>query len=179
MSRGLGRVERAIKALFDCDPAAQFTLPELTRAVYGPECPQEKRHEVALLRAVRSLIRKDVTLDFWRTFYVWGTPVIMYNFTNVMSYAKARFRDMDLYRYSDAELVAKLAPGGDHHQYVIEGGVWLRHTENAIKRHELVLAGDSEALAKFDADAKVRQEASMAAWREEIAHAWAIVARPS
>ena len=51
---------------------------------------------------------------------------------NVMSYAMARMKADRLHfgeRESDADLKAKVREGGDHHKYIVEGGVWLRFAE--------------------------------------------------
>lgn len=53
MGRGLGRIQRTILAIFADDPHAIRSTAELCRAVYG--VPAEKRHRVAVLRALRTL----------------------------------------------------------------------------------------------------------------------------
>jgi hypothetical protein len=60
----------------------------------------------------------------------------------------ARLRDMgfDLYRYTEDQLRAKIAPGGDHHHYVVEGGAWWVHTKWVIEMREAWLEGDLERL---------------------------------
>lgn len=53
MGRGLGRIQRAILAIFTADPRAIRSTTELCLAVYG--VAPAKRHRVAVLRALRSL----------------------------------------------------------------------------------------------------------------------------
>ncbi|MHB2165644.1 hypothetical protein [Alsobacter sp. R-9] len=52
MSRGPGRVQRAILALFSETPKAILSTAELCAAVYGTT--PDKRHRVAVLRALRA-----------------------------------------------------------------------------------------------------------------------------
>jgi hypothetical protein len=51
MSRGPGRVERAIEQTFTDNPSAAFTVEELAAAAYPGLNRVEKKHRVAVLRA--------------------------------------------------------------------------------------------------------------------------------
>jgi hypothetical protein len=51
MSRGLGRVGRAIKAVFEAAPDDAFTVEELCRLIYPGISQVEKKHRVAVIRA--------------------------------------------------------------------------------------------------------------------------------
>jgi hypothetical protein len=58
-----------------------------------------------------------------------GSMRVFYTADNVTSYAVARMKANRLHfgeRESDADLKAKVREGGDHHKYIVEGGVWLR-----------------------------------------------------
>lgn len=51
MSRGPGRIERAVGAAFEANPSRTFTVAELAAVAY-PDAPAiEKRHRVAVIRA--------------------------------------------------------------------------------------------------------------------------------
>jgi hypothetical protein len=123
MSRGPGRIERAITALFAAEPDGAFTVAELALHIY-PECAERSRdpdwlgypchhkeHEVSILRAVRSSIRKGATLDFacGASRACLGRPVVVFNFVSVMSYGKAWLKSEG---YDDAYIAAELVEGG-------------------------------------------------------------------
>jgi hypothetical protein len=67
-----------------------------------------------------------------------------------MSYAKMQLTKLSFKRYTDTELSARLAPGGDHHADVVEGGIWWLHTQCNIAEH----AGDTKRLKKLEAAIK-------------------------
>src|SRR5262249_55588529 len=50
---------------------------------------------------------------------------------------------------SDQIFREMLAPGGDHHKHVVEGGVWWRHAE----MHKARARGDEETAARLQAEA--------------------------
>jgi hypothetical protein len=63
MSRGLGRIERAILKIIEADDAREerYGAEDLARAVYQPEKPERRptqSEHVAALRAMHSLARK-------------------------------------------------------------------------------------------------------------------------
>jgi hypothetical protein len=58
MSRGLGRIERAVVAAMRVDPDNALTAGELCEQIYG--VPPEKKHRVAVLRAMRSIVGKSI-----------------------------------------------------------------------------------------------------------------------
>lgn len=65
MSRGPGRVETLLRHVFLDSPEGIFTTAELCRHVYG-RGRIEKKHRVAVLRALRSLARRSMP-TLWRT----------------------------------------------------------------------------------------------------------------
>ena len=65
MSRGPGRVEESLRALFRDQPDGIFTTAELCRDVYGRR-RIDKKHRVAVLRALKSLARRSMP-TLWRT----------------------------------------------------------------------------------------------------------------
>jgi hypothetical protein len=64
MSRGPGHVARNLKGIFDRSPDGIFTTETLCRRVYRIVRP-EKRHRVAVLRALKSLARTSMP-TLWR-----------------------------------------------------------------------------------------------------------------
>ena len=58
MSRGPGRIERAIRVLFDANPDLAFVTDELAEHCYPDAKAIERKHQVSVLRAARSLAEK-------------------------------------------------------------------------------------------------------------------------
>src|ERR1700744_5497457 len=59
MSRGPGRVERAIKAAFDAEPNRVFTTEYLCTHVYAGATKIEKKHRVSLIRAAKRVLQRE------------------------------------------------------------------------------------------------------------------------
>ncbi len=67
MSRGPGKIERAIRALFDAHPDEAFVTDELVEHCYPDVIGKiERKHQVAVLRAARQVIADDRDWDAWR-----------------------------------------------------------------------------------------------------------------
>ncbi|MEH2576523.1 hypothetical protein V1272_005858 [Bradyrhizobium sp. AZCC 1708] len=58
MSRGLGLVARRLQEVFAKNPSLSFSTSELCHLVYGRGLI-EKKHRVAVLRALRTLVRRQ------------------------------------------------------------------------------------------------------------------------
>ncbi len=65
MSRGLGHVQRLLIELFERHPRQEFSTSELCEHVYG-KIEIEKKHRVAVIRAIKALSRGRVLL-VWRS----------------------------------------------------------------------------------------------------------------
>jgi hypothetical protein len=59
MSRGPGRLERAIRALFDANPDLAFVTDELCEHCYPDARPIQRKHQVAVLRAAWNVLKHD------------------------------------------------------------------------------------------------------------------------
>src|SRR5579872_2150128 len=120
MSRGPGRIERAIRTLFDANPELAFVTEELCEHCY-PGVAVEKRHQVAVLRAARSIIKDDPD---WRMVRGDGpgSPAVFCNCANLQSYtlgqAMAHYWNY-LSRFEKrerrAELLGRIANNGPGH----------------------------------------------------------------
>jgi hypothetical protein len=134
----------------------------------------EKKHRIAVARAAKAI----PSIDYMKR-EILCSELVFYDPLNVMSYAMARlksqspgpaeayrnhdyrpirrriFRGIDITSWrqydisSDQIFREMLAPGGDHHKYVVEGGVWWRDVQFKIRRHEIP-AWDTAALAALD-----------------------------
>jgi hypothetical protein len=171
MSRGPGRIERAIAAILDAEPDNAFTVEDLCRRIYGIE-RVEKRHRVAVLRAAATLGKRRDTLDSMPSDAAGGTR-IYFNIDNVMSYAMARLKGDFLncygsawvdprYKATETSLRAKLAKGGDSHHLVVRGGSWWQRTHGHIAELEAKRSGNARLLAKVRRENAAKSEARMA-----------------
>lgn len=80
MSRGPGRVERAIKAAFDAEPNRVFTTECLCSYVYASSTKIEKKHRVSLIRAAKRVLQREHNWRMTRTHQP-GAPFLFFNET--------------------------------------------------------------------------------------------------
>lgn len=78
MSRGPGRVERAIKAAFDAEPTRVFTTEYLCTHVYAGATKIEKKHRVSLIRAAKRVLQREHNWRMTRT-HMPGAPFLFFN----------------------------------------------------------------------------------------------------
>jgi hypothetical protein len=174
MSRGHGKVQRAVLAAFAAEPDNAFLLSQLCEQAY-PGCNRiEKKHRIAVARAAKAI----PSITYMKR-GILGSELVFYDPLNVMSYAMALLKSLSpgpagAYRNNDYRPVRRqrfcglditswrqydissdqifremLAPGGSHHKYVVEGGSWQRHVQFMKRRHEIP-AWDTAALAALD-----------------------------
>ncbi len=76
MSRGAGRVERAIRVALEREPENAFKVEELCRRIYAQQ--PEKKHRVAVSRAIRTLLNRapEVACE---SAYTRGNPLVIYS----------------------------------------------------------------------------------------------------
>lgn len=89
MSKGPGRIERAIRALFDAHPDLAFVTDELAEHCYPETRPIERRHQVSVLRAAHKIVAHDPNWTAWRI-NGQGKGWVFANHANLSSYALAR-----------------------------------------------------------------------------------------
>jgi hypothetical protein len=101
MSKGPGRIQKAIRALFAAEPDNAFTTAELCERIYGVEAGAEiaKKHRVAVMRAAKGIaeLRHFAGENL-------GGQLVFYDPLNVMSYAMARLKSDSLNCYRSADL---------------------------------------------------------------------------
>jgi len=88
MSRGPGKIERAIEAVFAAEPDDAFTTADLCDRVYPGLNRVEKKHQVAVIRAAKKVCGRTGWVCY-RTESLGGTLVFCNPF-DVMSYAIGR-----------------------------------------------------------------------------------------
>ena len=102
MSKGPGRIERAIADILDGEADNAFTTEDLCERVYPGVNRVEKKHRVAVLRAANGLVKRRDNTGCW-----WGENLgrtrVYFNIDNVMSYAMARLKtdQFNHYRSND------------------------------------------------------------------------------
>ena len=138
MSRGPGRIEKAIERLFVEQPDRTFSTDDLAKAAYPALDHVEKRHRVAILRAADKVAQR-LHWEKWQCERLgWGnrwpgqireTPkgrgAVFVNPQNIWSYAQGRLR----IHWHDGEEPeekwnARLGQGGDLHKLIQPDGVW-------------------------------------------------------
>lgn len=131
MSRGPGKIERALLALFAANPSAAFTVEELAEVIYRGINRIEKKHRVAIIRAAR----KAASSAGWRT---WtsespGSRLVYLNPLDFRSYATGWLRsEMSWHSCTPQEIAemldnpkayfthwAQWQPGGTWHYHVL------------------------------------------------------------
>lgn len=104
MSRGPGRIEAAIAAIFEAEPDQYFTIEDLAQRLYPGINRVDKKHRVAVLRAGR-----NVASRLWwaaQRRQAPGGQMVFFNLLNVRSYALGRLRvDFSQNDMSDDDLV--------------------------------------------------------------------------
>jgi hypothetical protein len=164
MSKGPGRVERAIIAAFKAEPDRAFTTEELALAVYAGLNRAEKKHRVAVLRAMRRLRSGHPEMGEFRSETL-GGQAVYFNRTSVTSYAMARAkadrlwgyatadaRRLNCWKRSESALHSELAEGGRYHKRVVAGGAWWQHVEWWKAEIEASRSGDDERLGEIHAE---------------------------
>jgi hypothetical protein len=84
MSRGPGRIERSIRALFDLHPDLAFITDDLVEHCFPSAGSIERKHRVSVLRAAHSVIAADPN---WREMGRGGQCGVFVNLDNLQSYA--------------------------------------------------------------------------------------------
>jgi hypothetical protein len=127
MSKGPGRVEREIEALFRNKPNDAFATWEICWRVYPNVSTLERKHKVAVTRAAKKVCAR---LPDWQSTKTWyrGGELVFFNHASVKSYGLAR-RKSDSRHLSDEQIRASLRRGGDHHEYIVEGGIWWLYVQ--------------------------------------------------
>lgn len=143
MSRGPGRVERAIEDAFTAHPGDYFGVAALCLISYKGINEPAKRHRVAVLRAADRVAARLgwIRLTSERP----GGHVVYANPLDVRSYALGRLRaDHVSNDLSDVELLDLIAEPDDGNRLahrsrwglIQPGGAWWQHVEIAKARRD-------------------------------------------
>jgi hypothetical protein len=135
MSRGPGKIQRAVMAVFEAEPENGLLLSELCERVYRGINRVEKKHRVAVARAAHGIpwlahMKRDTL----------GGELVFYNPASVVAYGMARMKGDKFCGYerntdsrfswrqpkSENDLRESLRPEGINFKYIVEGGAWRR-----------------------------------------------------
>jgi hypothetical protein len=155
MSKGPGRIERAIVAILAAAPDSAFTVDELCLGVYGPGLSADSyralilarmyrpqlQHRVAAIRAGKAIAGRGGNVA-WLHSGGRGGALVFYTADNVMSYGMARLKG---WRTSQTEDQLRGRLTGDHARHIQPGGAWWLNVQLFIaKRH-----GDADRAAEI------------------------------
>jgi hypothetical protein len=162
MSKGPGRIERAIEAIFANDPDNAFTVVELCRLIYpskyswhGPP----KKQRVAVTRAAKGVVKRHPELDWWRAENRGGSLIFL-NHERVLAYGMARLkqRPWGLSPWkTNADFRKELQNKGNT-ELMAPGGFWWFFVQEWIAERD----GDQAKLAELKAAHQVKHSAGMA-----------------
>lgn len=130
MSRGPGRIERAIAAAFEAEPDEAFSTDELCALAYPGVNRIEKKHRVAVIRAGERVCARMPAWAAWQSSEATG-PLIWANRYSVPSYTLMRARKAYPREPLDAQR-RMLEHGGKFYRAAQEGGPWWRQVQLMI-----------------------------------------------
>lgn len=134
MSRGPGRIERAVAAAFEAEGDRAFTTDELCTLAYTGLNRVEKKHRVAVIRSAANVCAKMPEWTAARSEAA-NSPLIWYNRYSLASYAMMQVRKA--YPGKSVEAARQMiSPAGRFHSAIGEGGSWWRHVQLAIARRD-------------------------------------------
>lgn len=162
MSRGPGRIERAVRQLMTDEPGGAWTVEDIAEKVYPVTRTTgvEKKHRVSVVRALKRITENDVDWVLWQSRTRGGT-IVLVNLGNLQSYALGNLKadNTEDYRRKDGRYVSatendlkkQLESDGRKHKWIQPGpdGHWWRHVQMHIARRD---GHPNEELEKEQAD---------------------------
>jgi hypothetical protein len=132
MSKGPGRIERAIESLFIAQPDSAFTSDELCLHAYPNLNPSERRliqrkHAVSVIRAAKKVCAR---MPDWTMQHGWGRGGlgVFLNRASLASFAVGSRKAQ--HHGNDTEgAKASIEPGMHHHKDYAEGGWGWRRVQ--------------------------------------------------
>jgi hypothetical protein len=163
MSKGPGRVSRAIEAVLKAEPDNAFTVEDLSDRIYRGINRIEKKHRVSVLRAAKAIVARCPDLD-WMAGDCLGGAVVIFNRYRVSSYAMARLKTDNLNRYrSNDKRTTRLVSGWYRKARGLpapaKGKVWVETHHNAT---------EADLRAQLESDRHRKLIAPNGAWWREV-----------
>lgn len=138
MSRGPGKIERAIRDLMSERPDGAWTILDLCELVYQGAKRIKKKHRVSVLRTLHRIVENDPDWQFYRSVSM-GKTLVVFNMANVTSFALGRekvdfcnrYRNPDprarFDRKATEDELLKEIRAGRWKETCAPGGAWWRH----------------------------------------------------
>jgi hypothetical protein len=149
MGRGLGRIERALVAIFDGERDNAFTVEDLCERIWPDLYPElredriERRHRRTVIRAARNIARQRPEIQ-WLHGQRLGRALVFFRHDEVMSYAMARLKADRFQRYrsnnprlhwtSEEGALRRELDDESHRKLIEPGGAWRRQVEIFLAR---------------------------------------------
>jgi hypothetical protein len=149
MGRGLGRIERALVAIFDGERDNAFTIEDLCERIWPDLYPElqgdriERRHRRTVIRAARNIAPQRPEIQ-WLHGQRLGRGLVFFRHDEVMSYAMARLKAdrFQRYRGNNARLHWSSGEGAlrrelddeSRRKLIGPGGEWRRQVEIFLAR---------------------------------------------
>lgn len=144
MSRGPGRIERAIEAAFTANPDLAFTVPDLAALAFPGLNQLEKKHRVSVLRAAYKALPRCPDWGAAIAGWVQGYPAVFFNQASVPSYCLMRVICMGGGRHGRQDALAGLEPDGGYHRSIAS---WSRFVDIYLAQRD----GDTERATAIEA----------------------------
>jgi hypothetical protein len=179
MSKGPGKVERAIEKLLDKRPNDAFTIEQVCSYVY-PGQQIERRHRGAVLRAAANVTKRRPSLQIWKS-NSRGEKRVFVTADNLQSFGMGRLKtigwpynvDYPDEKQRERMIRASMKKGGKHYEHVQSSGTWYQDVKSNQAEVKARLAGDKKALRRILAERERKEELIS----EEIRKAFAGVKR--
>jgi hypothetical protein len=149
MSRGLGKIERALVAIFDGERDNAFTIEDLCERIWPDlyvdqhNCEIERTHRTTVIRAARNIARQRPEIQ-WLHGQRLGRALVFFRHDEVMSYAMARLKADRFRRYrsknprlhwsSNEGALRRELDDESHRKLIGASGAWRREVEIFLAR---------------------------------------------
>jgi hypothetical protein len=179
MSKGPGRIERALIVLFDAEPDNAFTIEDLCCKVYDSWRETPRKQRVSVLRAMKRVQARRDTLDRLQS-WTKGNTWVYFNKLSVLSYGMARLKADNLRRYqqkysktTEAELLSMLLGKHKHsatsehydlRRYVQPGGAWHQDVQSWTAEIQARRAGKDALVRKIIAQREDDERRRLEEW---------------
>lgn len=131
MSRGPGRVERAIETTFEANPSRIFSVETLATIAYPGVNRVERKHRVAVIRSADKVARRLGWVG--RRPEKFGGSLIYFNLLDVRSYALGKLRTDFIHNSGGMDEIERLLDDPAAHMsrwsWVQPTGAWFKHVE--------------------------------------------------
>jgi hypothetical protein len=149
MRRGLGRIQRALVAIFDGERDNAFTIEDLCERIWPDLYPDrqggqiERKHRRTVIRAARNIARQRPEIQWLRGERV-GRALVFFRHDEVMSYAMARLKADRFQRYrskdprlhwsNDEGALRRQLDDESHRKLIGPRGTWRMQVEVFLAR---------------------------------------------